>query len=197
MKTRIGMTFKTLSLVAILAASAAHAKNYDFDLVVVQAVSGSPGPVPLVFEGTFTDKAGVISNVNISTLGGLNPWPVTLNAYLDGAFVDSFPTNQASDFFLAVTTARPLGGGRPDPITAAGIVFPGSGAAEIGSGGSTVQPYISCGGTSGNIAGVSCFGSITRVRASEIDASSAVAGLTLLLGSLMVLRGRRPSRPVA
>lgn len=39
--------------------------------------------------------------------------------------------------------------------------------------------------------------SITSTAAPEIDSSSAASGLTLLLGSLMVLRGRRPSNSVA
>jgi hypothetical protein len=170
-----------------------QAQTFDFNLTLIQAVPGSPGPVPLVFDGTFTDINSVISNVDITTQGGhASPYSISLNSYLNGAFVMK-ETNPAADFFLTVKLGQPLGGLGVDPITAAGLVLPGSGAVAVAYGGAALA-NISCGAA--NPGGATCSGSITRApstahSAPELDPASTAAAVTLLVGGFAVLGGWR------
>ena len=178
------MIKQILIAAAILAATAAsaQAQNYDFDLILITGVPGAQGPVPVIFDGSFTYQNSTFSNVDIAMSGAWGS--ATLDRYAEGAFESSGP-NPQSEFFLTFTTASPLGGWS-DPITAVGFKYPSSAYLPV-------APNIGCGTVATD--GDTCEGSITRVRAPEIDASSAAAALTLLLGSLVVLRGRGPARP--
>jgi hypothetical protein len=174
------MIKQILIAAAILAGTAtgAQAQNYDFDLILITGVPGAQGPVPVIFDGSFTYQNSTFSNVDIAMSGAWGP--VALDRYVDGAFESSGP-NPQSEFFLTFTTARPLGGWS-DPITAVGLKYPSSAYLPI-------APNIECGTVA--ISGDTCEGNITRVRAPEIDPATAASGLTLLLGTLVVLRSRR------
>jgi hypothetical protein len=104
------MIKQILIAAAILAATAAsaQAQNYDFDLILVTGVPGAQGPVPVIFDGSFTYQNSTFSDVDIAISGAWGP--ATLDRYAQGAFESSGP-NPQSEFFLTFTTARPFGGG--------------------------------------------------------------------------------------
>jgi hypothetical protein len=154
-----------LSPLAVFAASllsaTASAQTYNFDLTVVQAVPGSPGPVPMTFDGTFTDRHGVISNIDIISVN--NGWygpntPGLFDVYQQGGFGTDHVGYPASNNYISFTIAHPLNGKR-DVITSADFIYNGWAFMDNTP---LPVPFIPCGSV--GIYGDSCSGSITRVR---------------------------------
>jgi len=179
---------------ALLLAASAHAQTYDVEITMAGIA-----PAPVTFSGSFTfDTQGtcqgsaafcpvgskpMLSNVTISDPLSMDQpsGPRAFTGGLGSAYgvelMDTYYGVQgqsSSNTYLWFTTPKLLGSETPQMTD---ITFWG--------GGPTGQ---SCGVTPG----VTCTTASLRVAtAAEIDSTSAISDLTLLLGGLAVLRGRR------
>jgi hypothetical protein len=198
------MMASVLGLIAL--PMAAQAQTYDFNVTM----TGINGAGPATFSGSFAFNAagtagcsaafcaaGAIpefTNVNINNPvgSGLQGGPLAFTDATSGGthlnFVDTYLGTPGQSSFvndLSLTIATPLGG------SATNI---GMDNIEFSTGANSTGMY-SCGGSSVLASlGVTCSQAtlkVAAVKAPEIDPSSAVSALTLLLGALTVLRGRR------
>jgi hypothetical protein len=192
-------------LVLIALPMAAQAQTYDFNVTM----TGINGAGPTTFAGSFAFNAagtagcsaafcaaGAIpefSNVNINNplsgdlTGGRFAFTDATSGGTNLNFVDTnFGTPGQSSFVndLSLTIGTPLGGSATT-ISLDNIEFStdANGTGTYSCGGSSVLATL----------GVTCSQAtlkVATVKAPEIDPSSAVSALTLLLGALAVLRGR-------
>jgi hypothetical protein len=198
------MKINILGLMALTLAAApisAQVQTYDLD-IVMKGIQGIP---TTTFEGSFTfNPAGTCSS-NFSCAAGTTPefTKVSISDPLSGGaftgidygyssglgslnFTDALGGSLLSStvYQLQFNTNAPLGG----PARSIGlnsIAF-------------YTEPNVtgawSCGGPERSPnGGVTC-PVATLTKAPEIDPASAASGLTLLLGSLLVVRGRRPRK---
>jgi hypothetical protein len=186
-----------MALVLAAGPMVAQAQTYNLD-ITMKGIQGIPSTT---FAGSFTFNAGgtcfgsaaycptgttpELTHVNISDPLSLDPpgGPFAFTQAFGGgkslSFSDTYfgtPPTSSFVFFLNFTIDAPLGGAATS-IGLNNISFDTS---------SNVTGIWSCGGTPG----VTC-PTATLTKAPEIDPASAVGGLTLLLGSVIVLRGRR------
>jgi len=177
----------------------AHAQTYDLDITMT-GVEGLPSTT---FFGSFTFNSHGTCSTSFGCPSGSTPdlTHVKISDPLSGGaftglsyaysagtgelnFTDFLgnPITSSSVYTLQFSIDAPLGGSAKN-IGLNDIAF---------STDQNVTGTWSCGGpTQLPTEGVGC--SVTSLtRAPEIDPASAAGGLSLLLGSLMVLRGRRP-----
>jgi hypothetical protein len=140
----------------------------------VQYVAASPG----AFEGTL--PASVVANFDASadvtglafTLGSISLGPNISISVNGSALAPVIVSSAFPTAFLGVTDTS-------GPITS--IAF-------------TVSQSTPGGGHGAEMDVIGSYATASAVVAPEIDPTSAVSGLTLLLGGLAVLRGRRPGQ---
>jgi hypothetical protein len=200
----MNMTSKWMMALALAAGPmAAQAQTYNLDIIM----SGIQGIPSTTFAGSFNFNAGgtcfgstaycpagttpdfthvhIGDPLSIDPPGGALAFTQVIGGGGSLSFNDTYlgtAPNSSFAYWLNFTINSPLGG----PATSIGL-----NNIEF-----TTSPNVtgiwSCGGP--NVlptAGVTC-PTATLTKAPEIDPASAASGLTLLLGSLMVLRGRRP-----
>jgi len=159
-------------------------RTLEYNWSVYSDVNGLPGGVP----GPISGPTGLQSYVplfsgegtNFSALNIVPPDQFGFNA-INEISIDIGPIDlSAGTYFLALSGQEGTGvdGWLP------GISNTGSATAVVG-------------GWTPAGAGGEALTVIGKVAAPEISSSSAIGALTLLLGSLMVLRGRRSTRPIA
>ncbi len=180
----------TMALALAAGPLAALAQTYDIDITMT-GFEGQAAPVS--FMGSFTFNANGtcygttlycspgttpdFTNTNISDPSYGNV-PLTTMTGGDGQLVFFGPNGGASGPELIVGISGPLGGS----ATNIGVSYT--------TFGTFAQDVQSCGALNPEGAVVTC-PTLTLTQAPEIDLNSAASGFTLLLGSLLVLRGRR------
>lgn len=199
------MMASVLALIALPMAAQAQAQAYDFNVTM----TGINGAGPTTFAGSFAFNAagtagcsaafcaaGAIpefSNVNINNplsgdlTGGRFAFTDATSGGTNLNFVDTYLGTPGQSSFvndLSLTIGTPLGGSATS-IGLDNIEFStnANGTGTYSCGGSSVLASL----------GVTCSQAtlkVATVKAPEIDPSSAVSALTLLLGALAVLRGR-------
>ncbi|HTD10946.1 MAG TPA: hypothetical protein VK676_02650 [Steroidobacteraceae bacterium] len=188
---------------------AAQAQTYDFNVTM----TGINGAGPTTFSGSFAFNAagtggcsaafcapGAIpefTNVNINNplssdpAGGRFAFTDATSGGMNLNFVDTYLGTAGQSSFvndLSLTIGTPLGGSATS-IGLDNIEFStdANGTGTHSCGGSSVLASL----------GVTCSQAslkVATVKAPEIDSSSAVSALTLLLGALAVLRGGAANR---
>jgi Ice-binding-like len=185
------------------------------DAVAEQAQSGETK--------AYNFLASLPSTTNLTstgTLGGLTLTPgvhtFESSALLTGNLMLNFKGAASDDFFFQIGSALPTASGSKAIIEGGhstdGVFFQVGRSATLGTGtkfegniladtsitqgslGSGVNDHGSV-GFSGGFKGTTGGGSGGAVSAPEIDPASVASGLTLLLGSLLVLRGRLRVQP--
>jgi hypothetical protein len=177
-------------LTGTLTLNFAGASNED---IVIQTVSGlttASGAKVIVEGGNATD--GVFFQIgSTATLGSGTLFEGNILA-LTSVVLDSSAEISCGRAFAQTASVTMIGNTISNNCSGAGI--PAGASSDNGSVGYSGGNFVSAGYTGGGFNGVPP-GGVSSVP--EIDAASAASGLTLLLGSLLVLRGRlrvRPSR---
>jgi type VI secretion system secreted protein VgrG len=178
-------------LTGTLTLNFAGASNEDIVIQTGSTLITASSSKVVVEGGNATD--GVFFQVGSSaTLGSGTVFAGNILA-LDSISLDSSAEILCGRAFAQTGAVTMIGNTISNNCTGAGNL--GSGINDHGSVGYSGGDFVSAGYTGGKFNGVPPSGGTASVP--EIDPASAASGLTLLLGSLLVLRGRlrvRPSR---
>ncbi len=177
-------------LTGTLTLNSAGASNEDIVIQTVSTLTTASNAKVIVEGGNATD--GVFFKVgSTATLGSGTVFEGNILA-LDSVIFDSSAEILCGRALAQTAGVTMIGNTISNNCAGAGSL--GSGVNDHGSVGYSGGNFVNAGYTGGGFNGVPSGGTVS---VPEIDAASAASGLTLLLGSLLVLRGRlrvRPSR---
>jgi hypothetical protein len=172
-------------LTGTLTLNFAGASNQDFVFQLGSTLTSASGSKVIIENGNATD--GVFFQVGSSaTLGSSTAFEGNILA-LASVTLDSSASILCGRAFAQTGAVTMIGNSLSNNCSGSGSL--GSGVNDHGSGGFSGGFNGTSGGTGGGTGG--------GMSAPEMDPASAASGLTLLLGSLLVLRGRlrvQPSR---
>jgi hypothetical protein len=185
----------TINFAAAIPSQSGPGTSGDYSYVFNASSSGGgytnlPTPEALVYTWTLQSDDlslannspsynGAINSVSGGLAYGIPYWGATDVEYMSGA-----QTPGGIKYFTTSNSINLYGGNLPLPFDSNGLPILGNAVSQSNN---VTEAY---GGNAYASIGYT-INSLTRVQAPEIDPTSAVSGLTLLLGSILVLRGRR------